>query len=162
MEPRWNQDGTRGKVTAGNLTPGNLTPGYFKNIKGASARQNARCVWGDNMDFEIVVRQIRKAYQEGDYSPWSLEDFVMVFARFYSLYRAMNGCEHPVLKTMTIARVMALLIRDVNGMMYSPDDYLETDLFECYFVTRFKPSCDYSIVHFTSGDVRYYKTFESC
>lgn len=56
---------------------------------------------------------------------------------------------------------MALLIEDVNGDYYIPDDYLESDIFECYFDTWFRPGCDYSIVHFTSGDVRHYKSFEA-
>ena len=38
---------------------------------------------------------------------------------------------------------------------------MDSDIFEVYFVTPFRPGCDYSIVHFVSGDVRYYKTFEA-
>jgi len=116
--------------------------------------------WRAIMDFDIVVRQIFKAYKAGSYR-WSLDDFVKVFERFYGLYADYMGRGHPHLKTETIGRVMALLTEDVNGVRYSADEYLDSDLFECYFVTAFNPGCDYSIVHFTSGNVRYYKTFEA-
>lgn len=113
------------------------------------------------MDFTIVVRQIIKAYQTGNYPGWTVRDFVDVFERYYGLYADYMGCGHPVLKTDTIARVMAALIEDDNGVRYSPEDYLDSDIFEVYYMTPFRPGCDYSIVHFVSGDVRYYKTFEA-
>lgn len=112
------------------------------------------------MDFDIVVRQIFKAYKAGSYK-WSYPDFVKVFERFYRMYAEYMGRGHPRLKTETIGRVMASLVEDDNGMVYLPEDYLDSDIFECYFDTMFNPGCDYSIVHFTSGDVRYYKTFEA-
>ena len=112
------------------------------------------------MDFAIVVRQIVKAYKAGGYW-WSCSDFVKVFERFYTLYEDFMGRGHPVLRTETVGRVMRLLAEDVNGVRYSPDEYLDSDMMECYFDTIFNPGCDYSIVHFTSGDVRYYKTFEA-
>ena len=113
------------------------------------------------MDFNIVIRQIRKAYQTGSYRLWSMEDFIEVFELFYGMYAVEVGRDHPRLTTETIARVMASLVEDDNGEIYLPADYLESDLFERYFDTRFRPGCDYSVVHFTSGDVRHYKTFEA-
>ena len=113
------------------------------------------------MDFNIVRKQIGTVYQAGGYWSWSCQDFIRVFERFYGLYYTRRGVGHPVLRTETIARVMRLLIEDADGTLYAPEDYLESDLFECYFDTRYKAGCDYSIVHFTSGDVRHYKTFEA-
>jgi len=113
------------------------------------------------MDFNIVRKQIQTAYYNGYYLPWSCADFIRVFERFYGLYCTRRARWHPALKTTTIARVMELLVEDVNGVRYSPQDYLDSDLFECYFTTRFNEGCDYSIVHFTSGDVRHFKSFEA-
>lgn len=113
------------------------------------------------MDFEIVTRQIVKAYQTGRYSHWELDDFIKVFSRFYRMYVNEMGREHPFLKTETIARVMGLLIEDENDTLYCSADYLESDILEHYFNTRFRSGCDYSIVHFVSGHVREIKTFES-
>lgn len=114
-----------------------------------------------DFNFDIVRKQIVTAYRNGSYLPWSSQDFIRVFEWFYGMYVTRRGRWHPALKTTTIARVMALLVEDVNGVRYSPEDYLESDLFDCYFMTQFIEGCDYSIVHFVSGDVRHYKTFEA-
>lgn len=90
------------------------------------------------MDFDIVVRQIFKAYKTGSYR-WDYPDFVKVFERFYTMYFEAMGQSHPHLRTETIGRVMTLLTEDVNGMYYIPDDYLDSDIFECYFRTEFSP-----------------------
>lgn len=112
------------------------------------------------MDFDIVVRQIFKAYRSGSYK-WSYPDFVRVFERFYSMYAEYMGRGHPRLKTETIGRVMASLVEDDNGMLYAPEDYLDSDIIEKYFDTVFNRGCDYSIVHFISGDVRMFKSYEA-
>ena len=112
-------------------------------------------------DFNIVCRQIFKAYSDKGYWSWTYHDFVRVFERFYGMYAMRRGCWHPHLTTETIGRVMRSLIEDDNGVLYSPEDYMESELFDAYFETRFKPECDYSIVHFTSGDVRQYKSYEA-
>lgn len=113
------------------------------------------------MNFNILIRQIRKAYQTGSYRLWSVEDFIEVFERFYGMYEDYIGRGHPHLRTETIARVMASLVEDDNGTLYAPEDYLDSDIIEKYFDTVFNRGCDYSIVHFISGDVRYYKSFEA-
>lgn len=114
-----------------------------------------------DMDFNIVRKQILTAYRNGHFLPWSCQDFIEVFERFYGMYCTRRAQWHPVLKTTTIGRVMELLVEDVNGVRYSPEDYLETDLLDCYFMTQFNEGCDYSIVHFTSGDVRMFKSYEA-
>ena len=111
------------------------------------------------MDFRIVIRQIRKAYQTGNYTGWSVEDFVEVFRRFYRMYAAEIGRDHPRLTTETIARVMASLVEDDNGVRYSPEDYLTTDLLNAYFDTAF--NSDFCIRHFVSGDIRLIKSYEA-
>ena len=113
------------------------------------------------INFDIVRKQIVTAYRNGNYLPWSAQDFIRVFERFYGMYVTRRGRWHPALRTVTIARVMELLVEDVNGVRYSPEDYLESDLLDAYFMTRFNEGCDYSIVHFTSGDVRMFKSYEA-
>lgn len=113
------------------------------------------------MNFNILIRQIRKAYQTGSYRLWSVEDFIEVFSLFYGLYEDYMGRGHPHLRTETIAAVMASLVEDDNGEIYLPADYLDSDIIEKYFDTEFSPASDYCICHFVAGDIRHYKSFEA-
>ena len=108
-------------------------------------------------DFNIVKHQILKVYHRDSSTwinaGWRYIDLVRVFERFYGMYfMRMRRC-HPALRTDTIRRVMELLIDD-GCIRYKPGFYLEGDIFEKYFESKFEAGCDYSIVHFSSGVIR--------
>lgn len=97
------------------------------------------------MDFDIVKRQICKAYclDESKWD-WSLNDFVYMFNAYYTYFADIKRKNHPRLKTGTIYNVMTRL------QEYDLNENLE--MMELYFHTAM--DCDYSIVHFTSGHIR--------
>ena len=111
------------------------------------------------MDFEIVKRQIFKAYRKyGDfYWTWELDEFIDVFDYYYRGFQKRFGRSHPRLSTDAIEMVMNRLETSEDGLPYDPeetkaliDQYLQADL-----------DCDYCIAHFVSGDIRAMRLFEA-
>lgn len=113
-------------------------------------------------DFEVVKRQVSSAYKElkqEDMISWSLEEILSFFEFYYSCYEAYTGYNHPRLTKQTIKRCIVRIPQDTDGFDYSLDDY--EVMVDKYFRTRFE-DCDYSIVHFLSGDIRLYRLWETC
>ena len=110
-------------------------------------------------DFDVVVRQIRKAYSQTNCS-WSLIDVIKVFKKFYMGYEEAFGMPHPHMKTETIRTIITDLpyINDEYGAIdVSPDCY--DAMISSYFRTEFS-KCNYSMAHFMSGDIRLMRFFE--
>ena len=110
--------------------------------------------------FDVVERQVISAYSKvSQYKDmlWTLEEVKEFFKIFYDCHNAYCRYAHPFLKNETIERIIYNLGFDDNGMEYSLNDYKY--MIPQYFRTRFY-NCDYSIVHFMSGDVRLMRYYE--
>lgn len=118
------------------------------------------------MDFEIVITQIVNQYAElygldENCQPWSVKDCVKVFNYFYKRYKATQRKQHPKLSNRTIQSIIENLpfcaLQNGDYIDLYPEDYIY--LIDSYFKTPFK-SCNYSLAHFMSGDIRAYRLLE--
>ena len=103
-------------------------------------------------DFSVCERQIRKQYPHCCCS-WDIQDVIDVVKYFTDAYQFYIYQSHPFMSNATIARVIEALPQDANGMDYDPDDYVGDGLIYQYFHTEFN-HCNYSMLHFLSGDIR--------
>lgn len=123
------------------------------------------------MDFGIVKGQIISEYvrcygSDRRDHPWSLENCINVFRCFYKTYKRYRRTDHPHLTNKTIRDIILrfpYLAADgdtvIDGADLFPKDYVDT-LIPKYFEQYF-PNCDYSIVHFMSGQIRTIRYFEN-
>lgn len=120
-----------------------------------------------DFDFQVVERQIRSVYRKGMFSSWTVwteDDYVRVFHDFYEAYKYYRGEAHPFLTNASIYKVMSALPEcggdDLHEFSLDPDDYAEF-LIDAYFQTRFQRGCNYSILHFISGNIRALRCYET-
>ena len=110
----------------------------------------------NSFDFSVVARQIQGQYKRHSAFAWSLNDYIDIFYTFYNEYRIHMGTNHPRLTSEHVYRVMMQLpfIHDKyhGDIPIEPEEYPK--MIDRYFETRFTPGCNYSILHFCSGDIR--------
>lgn len=112
-------------------------------------------------DFNIVKRQIISAYAELDKNDmvcWELEEVIKFFEFYYGYYEAYFYESHPRMKQEKMKWCIYYLSHDDSGNDYVLEDYEE--LVPQYFKTTFK-NCNYSLVHFLSGDIRMMRFYET-
>ncbi len=113
------------------------------------------------LDFGIVKRQVINAYfklNKNSTLAWSLDDVMMFFKIFYAYHSKYAPYEHPHLKSESIEWIILNVSND-DTMEYNLDTYKA--IIPQYFRTRFD-DCDYSILHFMSGDIRLLRYYETC
>lgn len=110
---------------------------------------------------QIVENQIQKVYNDSNCS-WSLQDCFDVFSYYFSEYYEIFGKIHPKMRTVTIRKILERLdtvhTRDGEGHALYANEYPE--IIDLYFDQVFSPDCDYSMAHFTSGDIRLLRCYE--
>lgn len=112
------------------------------------------------LSFDVVRRQVITVYSKlsKQYNiTWSLKEVETFFEIFYEYHKKCCKYEHPYLKNKTIDWIICNIGFDDNGMEYSLEDY--RNMIPQYFKTSFD-NCDYSIVHFMSGDIRLMRYYE--
>ena len=117
----------------------------------------------DESDFNVVERQITAVYRENRSDMvWSLPDYISVFRCFYAYYYHYMGITHPFLTKPQILRVMLALPNvgdDYRDIDIDAEDY--EDLIDAYFQVEFPYGCNYSILHFVSGNIRSNRMYET-
>lgn len=112
-------------------------------------------------DFDRFSKIAASVYPRS--SPYSLEETLSVFFRYFQKYEDFTGHPHPPIKAAQIKRLcecMPFLDREgIGGSVadIAPDCY--PVLIDKYFATRFR-NCDRNIHHFLSGRVRELRFFE--
>lgn len=104
---------------------------------------------------DIVLRQIILAHKQLEGETYrSLGECIRLFETFFLMYSRRMNKEHPKLKTATI-----------KDIILSFDELLCIEnceeIFERYFNQDFWDGCDYSIRHFTSGDIQLLRLYET-
>lgn len=110
--------------------------------------------------FDVVKRQIVSSYQklsENEDMLWSLDDVIKFFEIFYYYHNKHCIYPHPFLRNKTIEWIICNIAYDDSGNDYCIEDYMY--MIPQYFKTKFH-NCDYSIVHFMSGDIRLMRYYE--
>lgn len=99
--------------------------------------------------------------QLSDY-PYSFDEVMFVFRKFFICYEAYMGEQHPPLKREQIRKCMEVMpYFDGKGSSIADFTLEEYDeIIEQYFRTPFK-NCDYRIAHFFSGDIRFLRAYET-
>lgn len=119
------------------------------------------------LDFKILYKQLDKCYKNltdtHEYMHYTLEEYKDIFTYFYRCYQAIWGTHHPIFSSDNIEIVMTKLpyvVLDGNDeIVVDVDDNIS--MIDYYFDQEFGNKCNYSILHFVSGDIRkytYYKT----
>ncbi len=109
-------------------------------------------------DFDRFIVAAKLAYRRvGDY-PYSIDDVLRVFHRYFETYELLRETAHPPISIEQIRGI-------IEKMPYVLDGYVEPetydDIIDQHFYTRYA-RCDYNINHFFSGEIRnnrYYETY---
>lgn len=112
-------------------------------------------------NFDVVMRQVESTYKKLSNHmnmSFSLEEVKKVFKLFYAYHERYCRYPHPYLRNSSIEWVIENIGSDDNGMEYSIDDY--ELMIPLYFRAKFF-NCDYSIIHFMSGDIRLLRLYEA-
>lgn len=107
-------------------------------------------------DFGVVKRQIHSQYRYAEIY-WSEEEVVEVFRCFYECYRMAFHEDHPRLSNANILKIICALPIDDEGNEFIAEEY--PDLIEAYFNTEFY-HCNYSMLHFMSGQIRMIRAYD--
>ena len=129
-------------------------------------------------NYDVVERQVKSVYaklkarNEEITEQWCLDDVLEFFRLFYHYHNLCCRYAHPFLKNKTIEwiiqnlswcygeldRTTGCIEADVtNEMEFDIEIYRE--IIPQYFRTHYD-NCDYSIVHFMSGCVRFVKLLD--
>lgn len=144
-----NNPDNKKEYTSGEAAP-NRSVGIADPITpSATSKQHEPTNW------QIVIGQIKTAHEklsEEGSDTLSLNETIVVFQRFYKEYETRRGMPHPNLSQAQIKNAVWRIRWDEEGDAYSLDDY--DYLIPGYFRQKFNHNCNYSIIHFLSGNIR--------
>lgn len=124
-------------------------------------------------DFDRFSRIATSVYN--DRNPYSLDDCLGVFRRYFEDYESYMKRPHPPIRASQIARIMQdmpflerpdpdVVRRLEDSKTYTPIADIEPDLYplliQLHFKTQYR-NCDYNINHFFSGKIRYLRICEA-
>jgi hypothetical protein len=125
------------------------------------------------INYEQFARRVKIVYDEiaegleRDNSlpmPYSFQDILFVFGKYFALYEKFLGREHPpITNVKQIQRIILAMptIEDENGEAFDILAENYPDLMMQHFWTDYAEGCDYNINHFFSGKIRYYRYMET-
>lgn len=103
-------------------------------------------------DFTTFASIAARCYDGG---PYSLEETLQVFRRYFAAYEAAMGRPHPPIRWQQIRRIMGLMPWLTPQEQAGPPELRPADypaLIDRYFATPLR--CDRNINHFFSGRIR--------
>lgn len=108
-------------------------------------------------DFERFTVAAKLAYRRVGACPYSIDDVLRVFRRYFETYELLMETAHPPISIEQIRRI-------IEKMPYVRDGYVEPetyeDIIDQHFYTAYT-HCDYNINHFFSGDIRNNRCYET-
>jgi len=118
-------------------------------------------------DFGILYKQLDICYMNltdtYESMNYSVAEYKDVFTYFYRCYQNIFGNHHPMLNNYNIKSVMVKLpyveLEDYDEIVVDAESNIY--MIDYYFDQDFGSNCNYSILHYVSGDIRkyaYYKT----
>lgn len=118
-----------------------------------------------NARFALVIEEVYKQLADDDLSkpPFSLEEVLFVFAKYYNLYKKFRESDHPRISVGQIKRIIIAMpfVDDLNGNQLDlPAEYYPEIILQ-HFWTKYSGGCDYNINHFFSGRIRYNRYMET-
>jgi hypothetical protein len=114
-----------------------------------------------SLDLKIVAQQIQIAYKKLETQGKALlpmDDAISVFNRYYEEYSRVRGQSHPRLSQDNIEKAVKALLYcesdDGQDFQMCLDEY--EGIIPTHFQTNY-PDCNYSIMHFLNGRIRYHR-----
>ena len=108
-------------------------------------------------DFEILKRQIIFQYPKcKEFTVYSIGEVIAFCELFLDYHERYCRFSHPRMSNDSVAWVICNVSADDEND-YSISDYME--MIPKYFETHFE-DCDYSMIHFLSGDIRKMRFYE--
>lgn len=124
----------------------------------------------NKLDISVVKRQIFMCYteieKEGYGLSWDMKDYFSFFRMYYTKYRQRFNKEHTKLTNAQITEILLAIpsITDAYGYEIELTLAEYPPLIDAYFEQKFNSAwgrCNYSLLHFTSGKIRYYRYVEN-
>lgn len=126
----------------------------------------------NKLDFSIVRRQIFMCYsnlqKQGYDLSWERRDYEILFSFFYENYKKRFKRDHPRLTNEQITTILCDLPSFTDEyseceIEATPRMYAEMILsyFEQKFDAGMYGRCNYSLLHFVSGKIRYFRYCEA-
>lgn len=120
-----------------------------------------------DFDFEILYKQLDICYKDltdaFESMEYTAKEYKNIFTYFYRCYLNNFGTHHPMLSNENIKSVMIKLpyveLEEHDEILVDIDGNIS--MIDYYFGQDFGSNCNYSILHYVSGDIRkysYYKT----
>ncbi len=119
----------------------------------------------DPFDFRIVQKQITQMYGSVNNAAsfsYNLSEVIEVFMLYYSAYQRHLGQHHPQLKNEDVLEI----IGKIPSCTSNEGDRIDLDVsvyeavIEKHFEADYQGQCDYSMIHFMSGQIRALRYFE--
>ena len=115
------------------------------------------------MNREQFFAILKLIYKSVD-SPYSYEDARKVFETYFDYYEAYTGHEHPPISFQQLWDILAVMPY-YNIVYVDPEHpdiapYEYPNLIAAYFMSNFRSKTDRNMIHFFSGDIRYYRSME--
>lgn len=114
------------------------------------------------MDYDIFDKLVSRVYHEEE-DPWTLEEYIWVFHKFFDTYRKTFSELHPHISQRQIRAIMDKMPYLTCESRYNTEEDLAPEdygpMIDRYFDMDWE-NCDYRINHFFSGQIREMRFYE--